>query len=474
MKSFVLLSLSLFCLAHTLVFSQKADVPEAKSAIHFEENLRWQEILEKAKKESKYIFLDCFTTWCGPCKRLEKEVYIIDSVGSFFNENFISVKMQMDKTKADPETVKARYQDASLIEKKHEIDAYPTLIFFNPNGEIVNREAGYFAPANLLNIARVALQPGRLYNDPVAELKRSIKAVQAKGAAVSDFNPLIEKALALGKNQLVDSLSEAYMLFLRKQPLANLYQKDMLLTIGSSKLAANDPLMKLFYPDNKKADAIVGKGFSKLVIDRYIKNTYFENTKFFKKNIPTATWDSMQHMIAQQFSGDFAPRAVSAAKAEWYGRNMEKVLFPQQVLSLIERHGLESVLIYDFLLGTVSRFEDSRKISALIANAICWDFIFKLPENEHLLDRGINCMRTVVRDGENDNTAWWNTQTFDTYANLLYKRGRVKEAMEYQQKALDLLKALPNAPQDMIAFYESSLKKMKEGIPTWSVNKQKG
>ena len=37
----------------------------------------WQEVLEQAKKENKLIFMDCYTSWCGPCKMLAKEVFTI-------------------------------------------------------------------------------------------------------------------------------------------------------------------------------------------------------------------------------------------------------------------------------------------------------------------------------------------------------------------------------------------------------------
>ena len=46
---------------------------EVGEGIKFE-NGTWAEILAKAKKENKYVFLDAFTTWCGPCKWMDKEV----------------------------------------------------------------------------------------------------------------------------------------------------------------------------------------------------------------------------------------------------------------------------------------------------------------------------------------------------------------------------------------------------------------
>ncbi len=58
----------------------------------------WNEVLLKAKNEGKYIFVDCFATWCGPCKEMDKNVYPMDKVGLLVNEKFISVRLQMDST----------------------------------------------------------------------------------------------------------------------------------------------------------------------------------------------------------------------------------------------------------------------------------------------------------------------------------------------------------------------------------------
>ena len=56
----------------------------------------WEEALEKAKKEDKLIFVDAYTTWCGPCKRMSKQVFPQDAVGEFYNKNFVSMKIDME------------------------------------------------------------------------------------------------------------------------------------------------------------------------------------------------------------------------------------------------------------------------------------------------------------------------------------------------------------------------------------------
>lgn len=46
----------------------------------------WAEIKAKAKAENKFIFVDAYTTWCGPCKWLSKKVFPQKKVGDLFNK----------------------------------------------------------------------------------------------------------------------------------------------------------------------------------------------------------------------------------------------------------------------------------------------------------------------------------------------------------------------------------------------------
>ena len=55
---------------------------EAQSkGITFEQTKEWKKVLKKAKKEKKLIFIDCYTSWCGPCKMLSSQVFTREDVG---------------------------------------------------------------------------------------------------------------------------------------------------------------------------------------------------------------------------------------------------------------------------------------------------------------------------------------------------------------------------------------------------------
>lgn len=53
--------------------------------------------VKAAAQERKLVFMDCYTSWCGPCKALARDVFTNDTVGDFFNKHFVCVKVDMEK-----------------------------------------------------------------------------------------------------------------------------------------------------------------------------------------------------------------------------------------------------------------------------------------------------------------------------------------------------------------------------------------
>ncbi|MCB0635216.1 MAG: thioredoxin family protein [Lewinella sp.] len=105
----------------------------------------WEEALERARVEDKLIFVDAFAEWCGPCKRMAATVFPDAEVGAFYNPNFISLKIDMEK----PENMEFR--------SKYPVAAFPTLFFINPDGEIVQRVKGALDVPGFISAGRAAL-----------------------------------------------------------------------------------------------------------------------------------------------------------------------------------------------------------------------------------------------------------------------------------------------------------------------------
>jgi thioredoxin-related protein len=86
--------------------------------------------LLKARNENKLVFVDCCTAWCGPCKAMAKDVFTIDTVGAFFNKNFVNVQLDMEKGEGKPAAV------------KYHIEAYPSFLLLDGDGNLVYKFVG--------------------------------------------------------------------------------------------------------------------------------------------------------------------------------------------------------------------------------------------------------------------------------------------------------------------------------------------
>lgn len=108
--------------------------------INFEE-MTLSEAMDKAKQEGKVIFVDCYTTWCGPCRKMAATTFVNAKVTEEFNNRFVNLKIDMEKGEG-PELM-----------KRFEITAFPTLLFLNSNGEILEKNVGGLNPDGLLEFA---------------------------------------------------------------------------------------------------------------------------------------------------------------------------------------------------------------------------------------------------------------------------------------------------------------------------------
>lgn len=113
----------------------------AEAGIQFTD-ASWREILKKAKAEKKIIFLDAYASWCGPCKMLQKNVFTQKSVGDYYNNRFINVKMDMEKG------------EGPILAQTYPLEAYPTLLFIDGNGRVLKKVLGYQSPQDLIAIGR--------------------------------------------------------------------------------------------------------------------------------------------------------------------------------------------------------------------------------------------------------------------------------------------------------------------------------
>ncbi|MCX6199871.1 MAG: thioredoxin domain-containing protein [Bacteroidetes bacterium] len=115
--------------------------------IEFIHDKPFKEILEMAKAQNKLVFMDCYTAWCGPCKRLAAQVFPDSAVGEYFNANFVNTKFDMEKG------------EGVDLASKYQIRAYPTLLWIDGSGNVVHKIVGGLDVGGLLQNGKKAIDP---------------------------------------------------------------------------------------------------------------------------------------------------------------------------------------------------------------------------------------------------------------------------------------------------------------------------
>ena len=92
--------------------------------------LTFKEALAAAKKEGKLVFVDCYTSWCGPCRDMAEKVFPQKEAGDYFNPRFVCVKYDMEKGEGE------------ALAKRFEVRAYPTFLIVRPDGTAQHKIVG--------------------------------------------------------------------------------------------------------------------------------------------------------------------------------------------------------------------------------------------------------------------------------------------------------------------------------------------
>ena len=116
---------------------EKKAMVEGKGISFFDGSL--EEAKKEAKESDKYLFVDVYATWCGPCKLLKRNTFSDAEVGEYFNEKFVSKMVDGE-----------RGEGLALV-RKHPIAGYPTMFVFDSDGKLMGKVVGYQSPSQLIS-----------------------------------------------------------------------------------------------------------------------------------------------------------------------------------------------------------------------------------------------------------------------------------------------------------------------------------
>ena len=401
-----------------------------ESGVKFEKGLSWSQVQAKAKNENKYIFVDVFTTWCGPCKLMDRDIFPQEKVGEFFNEYFINVKVQADVTKKDTEEVKKWYNDAQAIASIYNIDSYPTYLFFDPKGELIHRlNGGSSSGEDFIAKAEVVLSG-------YPKQKRQFQ----NGNRDPEFlKKLTNSAHLMNDRTLIPEVTNAYL-----ATQEDLLTEENLKFISSSTTKTTDPGFAVLRNNPDKADLVLGKGLSKEIVKTVVfdevvlphlrtsavKEVYGGGmVQYTGEANEYVNWEVLEKKLNLEFP-DLSEEIIMTSKPihyKWAGKWPEFVSFislhkDEINTDLLNRYANEMFLFCDDLKS--------------ITKALTWSKELIVGENKK------------------------KTHFLSTHANLLYKAGKKQEAIKILEEAVEL-----SGGEE--SLYMKGLQKMKNNEKTW-------
>jgi thioredoxin-related protein len=397
------------------LFTQAQD-----KGIQFQQNASWKEVKAKAKAEHKYIFMDCFTTWCGPCKFMSTTIFPLENVGTFMNDKFISVAVQLDTTKNDNEFVKSWYQDGHNIAANYKVRAYPTYLVFDADGNVVHRFVGSSPAEDFIANAKKSLNPETQYYTLLNQYKNGKKD-----------NEFLRK-LSLACNDAYDlenarSTSNDYLATQK-----DLYTKDNLEFIQKLTRSSADKGFDIMLNHSARVDAVLGKGVSASIIQPIIMRE--DIFKYFPNDAKTnPDWEKINAGITKKYPSQ-APEAIAKGKAIWYQFTGNWNNFQTAIVDFMKKYGSNATP--DEL------------------NSYAWTVFQNCPD--------MKCVEEALEWSKRSFENQKNPAFIDTYANILYKLGKRDEAVSWEKKALDL------APDAEKKGYQETIDKMNKNEKTWN------
>ncbi|MFC0343278.1 thioredoxin family protein [Epilithonimonas hispanica] len=347
------------------------------------ENSDFKSIVAKAKKENKIIFLDSYTTWCGPCKLMAKNIFTLQSVGDYYNSNFINAKIDMEKG------------EGIELAKKFKVTAYPTYLFIDGNGEVVHRTLGYVEEKDFLQFAKDAQDPKRR----IGALKKQFE----DGEKEPGFLKNLAELTIYTEPDFTAKVLDRY--FSTKN---NLDKEDVQLLLNAIS-NTESPLYQLF--ESKKADIVA-------VVSEATYNKINNNLKL--KSISTKAYNKETKSYNDELFLKEAEKVVGKEEATKY-------ILSQKASTAFRNKDIPT---YEKLM--LELYKDYTTASSMALNSAAWNFFENVSTKSSLQTALLWAQESVKKDENYANT--------DTLANLYNKTGNKKDAKVWAQKSIELAK----------------------------------
>jgi thioredoxin-related protein len=407
-------TLHLTLLASFLVLVRTEVRAQADTGIHFEHNLSWTAIQAKAKAENKYIFMDCFTTWCGPCRRMATDVFPLEATGKYVNDKFISVGVQLDTTAKDADNVKAWYRDGHDIAEKYHVRAYPTYLIFAPDGHAIHRFVGSSPAPEFLASLGESFDSTKQYYTLLDEFKsgrRDTAFLHKTAMATANAYDLVNG----------ESVADTWL-----ATQSDLFSRDALYMQELFTKKSSDRYFSTFTDHAAEVDRVLGPNFA----ESKVRSVYMSEL-MPRKPGSTPDWTAIHKTIASKLPAQ-ADELTARIKLSYYLSKKDFPNFEKEIVAYIKSY--------------------NDKLTDGDLNGMAWAVFQNCADMTCVTD--ILDWSKRLRDNSEPGFV-------DTYANILYKLGKKDAAIALETKAMQ------QASGSDKASFQETIDKMKKGEKTW-------
>lgn len=307
------------------------------------DEISWKEVLKKTKKQKKMIFIDAYTSWCGPCKLMEKEVFTRDEVADYYNKHFVCVKYNIEKDKAIP------------MNNRYGISCYPTFLYLTPDGEVVHKAVGSCDPEEFIARAKKAINP----EQNLAGLEKRYNAGENDRTLLKQYTRVLIDAFSNDS----DKIAGEYMSDLNEEEFFSKENWEIISVL-------NDPTAYPLLKARQNRHEFY-KIIEPTVVDNKLKASFMKHIiPYLEKDVPEILDERGLKLIRfLQATGD-EPYYLSLLLARDYKARGEYELLLEQMQNLC-RYNILNGQIYAYCNMVLKYFSDCQD-KAVILKLVTW------------------------------------------------------------------------------------------------------
>lgn len=231
--------------AFIMGLSLPAQTTAPGEGVKFVEGKSFREVLNQAKAEGKMVFVDCYTSWCGPCRMMATKEFPKKEAGDYFNAKYVCMKVDMEQGEG-PE-----------LGKRYDVHAFPTFLFLDADGKLLNLIVGYNKMDEFIPKAEEGLKSGGI----VAMIQRYADGERDMGFIKTYLEALDESYMIGKKVQVVCDLTKNKDIneLLGDTTLFNMYYAMITSEMERFKVSYKDPTFLMLYRHKADVEKIYGK-----------------------------------------------------------------------------------------------------------------------------------------------------------------------------------------------------------------------